>query len=65
MGGEAGRSASGHVSVTDTQLRVRGISGLRVVDASVLPQIIRGHTHAPTVMIAERAADLITGDRLS
>jgi choline dehydrogenase len=43
----------------DSELRVRGLVGLRVVEASVMPQIIRGHTHAPTVMIAERAADLI------
>ncbi|MGC5011722.1 GMC family oxidoreductase [Streptosporangium sp. DT93] len=46
-------------SVVDPCLRVRGIAGLRVVDASVMPFINRGHTHAPTVMIAERAADLI------
>jgi choline dehydrogenase-like flavoprotein len=46
-------------SVVDESLRVRGVDGLRVVDASVLPQIIRGHTHAPAVMIAEKAADLI------
>ncbi|GAA3010515.1 GMC family oxidoreductase [Streptosporangium longisporum] len=46
-------------SVVDPGLRVRGIAGLRVVDASVMPVINRGHTHAPTVMIAERAADLI------
>ncbi|MDI2131179.1 GMC family oxidoreductase [Yinghuangia seranimata] len=46
-------------AVVDPQLRVHGISGLRVVDASVMPRINRGHTHAPTVMIAERAADLI------
>jgi choline dehydrogenase len=46
-------------SVVDCELRVRGLDGLRVVDASVMPRIIRGHTHAPTVMIAERAADLI------
>ena len=48
-------------SVVDEQLRVQGVDGLRVVDASVMPRIIRGHTHAPTVMIAERAADLIRG----
>ncbi len=46
-------------SVVDEALRVRGVTGLRVVDASVMPRIIRGHTHAPTMMIAERAADLI------
>jgi choline dehydrogenase len=48
-------------SVVDADLRLRGVDGLRVVDASVMPQIIRGHTHAPTVMIAEKAADLLTG----
>ncbi|RSN39698.1 choline dehydrogenase [Amycolatopsis sp. WAC 04197] len=47
-------------AVVDAELRVRGVAGLRVVDASVMPRITRGHTHAPTVMIAERAADLIT-----
>ncbi|MGW0664776.1 GMC family oxidoreductase [Streptodolium elevatio] len=46
-------------AVVDPQLRVRGITGLRVADASVMPRINRGHTHAPTVMIGERAADLI------
>jgi choline dehydrogenase-like flavoprotein len=48
-------------SVVDERLRVRGVTGLRVADASVLPRIIRGHTHAPTMMVAERAADLIRG----
>ncbi|MBV9091213.1 MAG: GMC family oxidoreductase N-terminal domain-containing protein [Mycobacteriaceae bacterium] len=46
-------------SVVDPQLRVRGVEGLRVADASVMPVIIRGHTHAPSVMIGEKAADLI------
>jgi len=46
-------------AVVDPELRVRGIDGLRVVDASVMPVIPRGNTHAPTTMIAERAADLI------
>ncbi|WP_318656287.1 GMC family oxidoreductase [Spongiactinospora rosea] len=46
-------------SVVDPELRVRGVDGLRVADVSVMPLINRGHTHAPAVMIGERAADLI------
>jgi len=46
-------------AVVDGELRVYGLNGLRVVDASVMPRITRGHPHAPTVMIAERAAELI------
>lgn len=46
-------------SVVDPQLRVRGVGGLRIADASVMPTIIRGHTHAPTVLIGEKLADAV------
>ena len=52
-------AATGENAVVDAQLRVRGTRGLRVVDASVMPMITRGKTNAPTIMIAEKAADEI------
>ncbi|MFI8828846.1 GMC family oxidoreductase [Streptomyces sp. NPDC053431] len=58
-----GRADEG--AVVDSRLRVHGVEGLRVADASVIPRVTRGHTHAPAVMIGERAAEFVMRDALS
>lgn len=53
------------MAVVDTQLRVRGIEGLRVADTSILPRVPSGNLNAPAIMVGERAADFIRGNKFS
>jgi choline dehydrogenase-like flavoprotein len=48
-------------AVVDDQLRIHGLEGIRIADASIMPTITRGNTQAPTIMIAEKAADILLG----
>lgn len=56
------KMGSDPMAVTDARLRVHGIGGLRIVDCSIMPTLVSGNTHAPAVMIAEKAADMILAD---
>ena len=56
------KMGSDEMAVVDDRLRVRGVQGLRVIDASIMPTITSGNTNAPTVMIAEKGAEYVLAD---